>query len=199
MVVDAKQQSRKQQTPLDSNTGTMIDVELVSRVHVEKCLDVVPNMVLCAEEGVSRSFRPQPLNVAPLVLAPTTSVIAGGVGASLPARPAEEVLSLSVVLPTLPRRQRRVAVSRQNSTAEIAQMTFIEAMSTMWLLPLSTKNPSLLLISEILTPGKYFARMSAGLSLPATFGHLDASFSNQPESQRSATSMGLILSSPVLW
>ena len=31
------------------------------------------------------------------------------------------------------------------------------------------------------------------------FGHLDASFSNQPESQRSATSMGLILPSPVLW
>ena len=44
------------------NDDVFIDVELDNSVHFEKCLDVV---VLCAEEGVSRCFRPQPLNAAP--------------------------------------------------------------------------------------------------------------------------------------
>ena len=47
------------------NDDVFIDVELDNSVHFEKCLDVVPNVVLCAEEGVSRCFRPQPLNAAP--------------------------------------------------------------------------------------------------------------------------------------
>ena len=34
-----------------------IDVELNNSVHFEKCLDVVPNVVLCAEEGVSLPAR----------------------------------------------------------------------------------------------------------------------------------------------
>ena len=100
MVVHAEQQKRKLQTLLDSNTGTMMCS--LTCVHLEKCLDVVPNFLLFAQEGVARSFRPQPLNVAPFDLAPTTGVIAGGVGASLPARPAVEFLLLLIVLPTLP-------------------------------------------------------------------------------------------------
>ena len=48
-----------------SGDDVFIDVELDNSVHFEKCLDVVPNVVLCAEEEVSRCFRPQPLNVAP--------------------------------------------------------------------------------------------------------------------------------------
>ena len=44
------------------NDDVFIDVELDNSVHFEKCLDVV---VLCAEEGVSRCFRPQPLNAEP--------------------------------------------------------------------------------------------------------------------------------------
>ena len=55
-----------------------IDVELDNSVHFEKCLDVVPNVVLCAEEGVSRCFPPAASECCPLNLVPTTSVIAGG-------------------------------------------------------------------------------------------------------------------------
>ena len=63
-------------------------------------------------------------------------------------------------------------MSRQNSRAEIVWTTPTEAVSTMLLLPFTTKNPSLLLISEILTPRKYFVNMSARLSLPATLAIL---------------------------
>ena len=89
-----------------------IDVQLDNSVHFETCLDVV---VLCAEEGVSRCFRPQPLNAAPLNLVPTTSVIAGGRGYSLPARLAVGFNAITVcAADTPPRLQRPIAESRHD-------------------------------------------------------------------------------------
>ena len=99
------------------------------------------------------------------------------VGASLPARPAGGFLAfVERTASTPPRLQRLVAASRFNSTTESVQTTPTEAASTMLVLPLSTKNPSFLLISAILTPSKYFVSMSAGLSFTGTFVILMRSF-----------------------
>ena len=46
------------------NDDVFIGVELVTCAHIEKCPDVEPVVALCAEEGVSRCFRPQPLTAA---------------------------------------------------------------------------------------------------------------------------------------
>ena len=131
----------------------------------------------CKRVRVLRTFARNLCESALVNLPPTTSVMAGGVGASLPARRAAGFLAfIDRTASTSARLQRLVAASRPNFTTESIQMTPTEAASTMLVLPFSTKNPSLLLISEILTPGKYFVSMSAGLSFPATFVILIRSF-----------------------
>ena len=111
--------------------------------------------------------RPQPLSDAVVDGTPTASVVAGrGVrgGGRFPSCSTCIWIPFRFVDRTAdahPRLQRRVGASRQNSTTEINQTTPNEAASTMLLLPLSTKNPCTVLMSENLPPRKYIASLGS--------------------------------------
>ena len=64
----------------------MMTCSLTWNSTTEKCLDVVPNVVLCAEEGGLTVLSPATSECCSFNIVPTTSVIAGGRGRSLPAR-----------------------------------------------------------------------------------------------------------------
>ena len=86
----------------------------------------------CKKVRVLRTFARNLCESALVNLAPTTSVTAGSVGASLPARPAAGFLAFTDrTASTHPRLQRLVAASGPNSTTESVQMTPTEAASTM--------------------------------------------------------------------